>query len=131
MIAISVNFIFNLLLMFPLRQGGLALATVISSAVNNGCLLFLLSREGFNVEKRTVVSCFRSLFISLLAGISVYFFIPLIRSRFEPGFAADCILLVICGITFALVFLLLCLVFRSGELIEFFSILRRRKKKSA
>lgn len=129
--AIVVNLVFNLILMFPLQQGGLALATVIASAVNNSCLLFLLDREGFNIQKRTVVSCLRSVFISLLAGITVYFLMPLIRCRFEPGFGTDCILLLICGVTYGVLILILCVALRAGELFEFFSILRRRNKKSA
>ena len=43
--AILINLILNAILMFPLRQGGIALATVISSYVNNLLLLYLLRRR--------------------------------------------------------------------------------------
>ncbi len=43
--AIAVNLTLNLILMFPLRQGGIALATVVSSYLNNTILLILLNRK--------------------------------------------------------------------------------------
>jgi putative peptidoglycan lipid II flippase len=45
-----LNTVLNLILMFPLKQGGIALATVISSLVNNFLLLFLLRRSGINIK---------------------------------------------------------------------------------
>ena len=64
-ICISVNLILNLILMWPLKQGGIALATVISSILNNFLLLFILRKrlDGFKPEKsladfaRILVSC--------------------------------------------------------------------------
>jgi putative peptidoglycan lipid II flippase len=50
---ITLNIILNLILMWPLRQGGIALATVISSVVNNTLLLIILKKElkGFKLLK--------------------------------------------------------------------------------
>jgi len=42
---IVLNLILNLILMWPLKQGGIALATVLSSIVHNFVLLFLLKRD--------------------------------------------------------------------------------------
>ncbi len=42
--AIVFNIILNLILMFPLRQGGIALATVLTSVLNNILLLYLLNK---------------------------------------------------------------------------------------
>ncbi len=42
--AIVCNIILNLTLMVPLRQGGIALATVVSSFLNNALLLYMLNR---------------------------------------------------------------------------------------
>ena len=44
-LCIVLNLLLNLLLMYPLAQGGIALATVIASYVNNGILLLLLFKR--------------------------------------------------------------------------------------
>ena len=44
LLAIAINIVLNLALMFPLAQGGIALATVASSLVNNTVLLVILHR---------------------------------------------------------------------------------------
>ena len=44
-LCIAVNIILNLILMWPLRQGGIALATVLASLLNNTLLLIILNRE--------------------------------------------------------------------------------------
>lgn len=43
--AISLNIILNLALMIPMRQGGIALATVAGSLVNNVLLLYILNKK--------------------------------------------------------------------------------------
>ena len=45
LIAIAVNLVLNLALMVPMRQGGIALATVISVFLNNTLLLILLEKR--------------------------------------------------------------------------------------
>lgn len=44
-ICIMLNIILNLILMWPLRQGGIALATVIASILQNTILIFILKKE--------------------------------------------------------------------------------------
>ena len=73
--AISFNLICNLILMWPLQQGGIALATVLSSILNNTLLLWLLHRQGFGIEFRGIaVSVLRCMSCALLAIIPVYLF---------------------------------------------------------
>lgn len=48
--AIGVNLVCSVALMFPLQQAGIALATVISSLVNNTLLVILLGKEGVKLE---------------------------------------------------------------------------------
>lgn len=128
--AISLNIILNLILMFPLKQGGLALATVIASITNNTVLLFLLHRDGFPLEKSTILSCCRSGAIAFASGAAVWFIMPFIRCRFSASFGNDCLLLLICAIAFAVTFFVLAILCRTPELKEFFNILRRKKKNS-
>lgn len=131
LIAISVNIVLNLLLMIPLKQGGLALATVIASVVNNSCLLFLLKRDGFTVDWSTVFSALRSTFIALFSAAAVWYFLPHFAALFPGDFAGNCLVLGVAGIGFGVIFLLSAWLCKVPELREFFAVLRRRKKKSA
>lgn len=131
LIAIMTNFVFNIILMFPLQQAGLALATIISSAVNNSLLLFLLARDGFPLRVNTVFSALRSVGMALLAALPVWLCLPHFRSLFPETFYADCLILGTVAVLFGVFYLMLAFIFRAPELKEFFSILRRKKKKSA
>lgn len=76
--AILINFILNVILMFPLRQGGIALATVVSSYINNLLLLCLLRRQlGESLPARAFL-----VFLLKLAAVSV---LPLAAAY--PAFA--------------------------------------------
>ena len=70
--AVILNIGLNLILMHPLKQGGIALATVFSSLLNNLTLLWLLHREGFALPfaklGRDLLKCAA---IALLCGIVV------------------------------------------------------------
>lgn len=128
--AICVNITLNLILMFPLKQGGLALATVIASGVNNTVLLILLKKDGFPLYRRTFFSAVRSVIISLLAGGCVRLFLPVMKKLFRTSYWSDCLLLLFTGICFGMVFLILAWLSKAPELKEFFSILRRKRKKT-
>jgi len=128
--AICVNITLNLILMFPLKQGGLALATVIASGVNNTVLLILLKKDGFPLYRRTFFSAVRSVIISLLAGGCVRLFLPVMKKLFRTSYWSDCLLLLFTGICFGMVFLILAWLSKAPELKEFLSILRRKRKKT-
>lgn len=129
--AISVNLILNLILMFPLRQGGLALATVAASALNNTILLFLLKKDGFPLWKSTFFSISRSLIIAFASGIAIWFILPSVKKYFPTSYLADCLSLVVAGISFGILFMILAWLTKAPELKEFFAILRRKQKKTA
>jgi putative peptidoglycan lipid II flippase len=120
----------NLILMIPLKQGGLALATVISSLVNNTLLLIILSRQGFGINVKTLLAPLRSLLLSLFAG-------AIIRYALDyAGYGAagcgniikDIILLIVISALFGSAYLLGSWICRAGELREVSSLLLRRKK---
>ncbi len=69
--SLVVNVILNLILMWPLKIGGLALATAISATVNF-LILFLILRKrlGGLEEKRIVSSFLRTLCAAIVMGIS-------------------------------------------------------------
>ncbi len=82
-IAMVLNIALNLALMWPLKVGGLSLATAISATVNFCLLTYLLRRKtrGFG-EKKVLISFLRILGISAFMGV-----ILLAAAKFLP--AAD------------------------------------------
>lgn len=69
-LCLVINLIFNLILMWPLKLGGIALATSISGAANF-CLLFIILRKrlGKLEEKRLFASIFKTFLASLIMGL--------------------------------------------------------------
>ena len=127
--AISCNIVLNLILMIPLEQGGLALATVISSAVNNTLLLTILAKEGFKIKKRTVFSALRSVVIALISGSGTWLLLPFIRRVCSgiSGTGGDICILGAVIIIFSTVYFLFTVLCSAPELAEFINILRRKK----
>ena len=64
-----LNLILNLILMFPLKQGGLALATVICSYVNNITLLLILQKQLGCVPLKATAGHFLLLIAISLPGL--------------------------------------------------------------
>ena len=127
LLSIAVNIVLNLILMWPLRQGGIALATVLSSMLNNAILLTCLHREGFQLQgRKMVVAAGRALLLSLAVGMPLFFFYPLLREylsfRFVGEFPAFCVL----ALCFGAGYFGLNLLFRAEEPREFFGMLRHR-----
>jgi putative peptidoglycan lipid II flippase len=74
-IAVAVNTTLNLILMWPLKQGGLALATSIAATINWMLLLYILRRRvGLLGLKKVMNSFIRILAASAVMGIVCYFF---------------------------------------------------------
>jgi len=69
-IAMLANIVLNLLLMIPLREGGLALATSLSSTLNFFLLFFTLKRRLGDIEERRILNSFvKILFSAIIMGI--------------------------------------------------------------
>ena len=125
LLSIAANIVLNLILMWPLKQGGIALATVFASMLNNAILLTCLHREGFQLQGRRMCGAFlRALLFSLAVGVPLFFAYPLLRGwlsfRFVGEFPAFCVL-VLC---FCAGYFGLHLLFRTEEPREFFGMLR-------
>lgn len=127
--AIAVNIVLNLLLMIPLKQGGIALATVLSSLLNNAILLYFLGRQGIALNWKVLAALLlRSGGIALTAGWGLFLLYPVLRESLSfryvgefPAFAVLCLL-------FAGVYLIgngLC---RAPEINELRTLLRRKGK---
>ncbi len=126
---IAVNIILNLILMFPLKQGGLALATTISAVLNNALLIIFLKRQlNINLSKfkNFSISVFKIIFANLLvAGILIA--IPYIVSvNITIGNKwAEGLYITVMGIIFAVFYLLFSYIFKLNEAKELFKIFKR------
>lgn len=72
---ITLNIPLSLMLMFPLKQGGIALATVITQMINNGLLLHYLNKENLSPKwKEITLTMTRSLIFSAIATLPVFWY---------------------------------------------------------
>ena len=128
---VIINFILNLILMWPLRQGGIALATTISSIINCIALLLILKNKlKIESDKKYEVffSFIKVLFTSLVAaGIGKLLLSYLnnisIISYFDWH---GIILLIITGFTFIISFFVINLIFKSEEQKEWLEVYLKR-----
>lgn len=130
MIAITFNIILNLLLMWKMKQGGLALATVLSSVLNNTLLIIYLNRSGLKLNWNELsITFFKSAASSAVAAAAGFFSIPLLikLNNLPAGkFISITVLLALFGISYLLISFLL----HSSELHEFLSLLKKRGNKN-
>ena len=128
LIAIAVNIAFNLALMIPLRQGGIALATVIASVVNNAILLHLLRRQGFRIPGGILSRVFlRSLFAAAVTGGATALIFRRLHPAGETAWLTELLLFCGAGIGFAAAYWGLNLLLRAPEPREFFAMMRRHR----
>lgn len=128
---IAVNIVLNLILMVPLRQGGLALATVISSYLNNLILLVILERAVGGVPWRDMLK-----YLAALLAVSL---LPLYPAWLVCRFAAplsdlvplvrDFVPLCAAGAVFVAIFLILAILFRIREVKILYSRFTGNRKK--
>ncbi len=76
-VAMVANMVFNLILVWPLKHVGLALATSLSSWLNAGLLLFFLIKGAHMIiERKTVVFLVQSLGAAMIMSLVLYQFQP-------------------------------------------------------
>ncbi len=120
---IGLNIILNFILMHPLKQGGIALATVVSSYINNMILLFLFSRDiRSGLLKETAKTAGKFLLLSIPAFLAVYYTAPYIKEL--PLFFVLCIK----SILYGMVFLIFAMLFRIEEVKSVLGKIKGRKK---
>ncbi len=127
LIAIGCNIVFNLILMWPLQQGGIALATVLSSMVNNGLLLWLLHKEGISLGRQEIFKTVgRSLAVALVAGGALYLLYPFLQTHLTLRHIGEFPALAVLGGLFVILYLIGNRILRAPELTELAGVLRRR-----
>lgn len=126
--AITVNIVLNIILMQPLKQGGIALATVISSLVNNALLLWLLRRGGVKLHVREVLPAgIRSLLLAAVLGPGCWRLHRLWHGSGPRGWFAELGMFVAAASLFAVLYFIGAMLCRAREPKEFRDMLRRRR----
>jgi putative peptidoglycan lipid II flippase len=128
LLCVAINFILNLILMWPLQQGGIALSTTISSYLNVIILFFIFIKRNeikrTKICKEVITTLFKILFGGIIAiTISWIAFAYLNNISLIKTF--DCrsiITLVLSGIVFAIFYFSYNLFTRSSEQNEWIDI---------
>lgn len=124
-ICILLNIILNLILMWPLRQGGIALATVISSVIQNTVLLFLLHRQIKFINIKEIL--FAALKILSAAAVAI-----LSSATAYNNFTGSMnifVAIIIAAIIFAATYMMASIAFNSKEINEWLSIIGFSEKR--
>ena len=125
-----LNIILNLILMGPLKHGGLALATSIAAVFNVVLLIHLLRKRVGSMGGRKILSSVIKLFlVSGVMGIAVYSFNA---TFFDPN-AQSILKLLILSIDIAigvLIYAILSRIIQNEEFSFLIELTRKRKKKS-
>lgn len=125
---ILLNIVLCLILMWPLKQGGIALATTICSFVNCGVLLYLLKKQLGALHLPAILpSLFRTIAISAYVLIICWFIYQSIADIQIKHLPRDLVPLTVTGSLFVVMYLFISAVFHSTEAKEWLGMLRRRK----
>ena len=128
--AIGVNIVLNLVLMWPLKQGGIALATTLASLVNNTLLLVLLRRDGVVLRDGPVLrSGARSLILAVVTGGVSFFAYRLWRGAEARPWLTELGMFTAAAAGFAVLYWFGTMLCHAPEPSEFLAILRRRGAK--
>ncbi len=126
-VALIVNALFSLVLMFPLKHGGLALATSIASAVNVGMLWVILRRRIGKLLDREFYRSVGKTAVASLVMLGVILFVGLIYPWNTTGpFNVRLIHLGLCVACGGAAFLAAAFLFHSPEITTTFGAIRRR-----
>ncbi len=128
--AIALNIVLNLILMWPRKQGGIALATMISSLVNNTLLLILLRRDGVVLRDGPVLrSGVRRLILAILTGGVSFFAYRLWRGELPRPWFTELWMFLAAAAGFAVLYWCGTTLCRAAEPGEFLALVRRRRAK--
>jgi putative peptidoglycan lipid II flippase len=113
--------------MFPLKHGGIALATSIASAVNVGMLWVILKRRvGAILDGEFTRSVAKTALASLVMGASIFIIGLLIPWNASGPFSARLMYLLLCVVGGGIAYFAAALLFGSPELMLLTGSLRRR-----
>ena len=124
------NIVMNLILMWPLKQGGIALATVLSSMLNNALLLMLLAKAGLDLPVyRWLGSFLRAVLAAGVAGGAGFLLQMCVFKEYCLAQTGLIWVLPVLALVFGGVYIVVHLACGGRESVEFFHLLRQRNKK--
>lgn len=126
-IALFVNIAMSVILMFPLKHGGLALATSLASAVNVFMLSVILwNKIGPFLDHEFYQSLNKVLISSAVMAAAIYTVGLFIRWNINGPLQTRCIYLIVCVCSGLAVFFAASVVTRNSELLFFLDHLKRK-----
>lgn len=129
--AILVNITLNLILMQYLKQGGIALATVIASLVHNGLLLLLLKKDGIAFSPgKLLYPAVRGVVLAAFSGGTLYWlYHRFLEQKVLAIRSAD--ITATCAVvgTMGVLYLLLAFFCKAKEPAEMFAAFRKKREK--
>ena len=125
---IVLNLILSAILLHPMKQGGITLATTLTSALNNIVLLWILKKQlGRMPLIGTIKFAAIIIFISGISGAAAFFSHKWILGHPEYHFLPrGTVPLLIAGCAFFIVFVVLCFIFRIHELRKVFQQVKNK-----
>lgn len=131
-VSLLVNVGLSILLMFPLKHGGLALATSAASAINVLMLSYILRRKiGRYLDTKFYSSLGKTFFASAAMGISIYLVSFVFPWNIEAAFEARVLFLAACIAAGILTFFGTSFLIKSDEIVSVLALIRRKLKRSA
>ncbi len=117
MIAVVINLVLNLILIKPMAHMGLALATSISATVTTIMLFLSLRKKIGSIGMTKYLICFiKTLAASLIMGLVVYLIYYKLGAIIATTKLIQMILILVSVVVGAIVYFVLCMVFRVKEL---------------
>jgi putative peptidoglycan lipid II flippase len=128
LICLGANVVFIAILIYPLKHGGLALATSLSSTLNLILLFWKLNLKLGKIDiRKNIKSLLRDVFCSLPMGLAAYW-ICSIGNWSTTGNIGEKVLLLLIGIVIGLGIYLACSYWvKSEEMFFLLKMIRRRK----
>ena len=122
-ICLILNVILNIILIFPMKVGGLALASSVSSTLNFIILFFLLTKKiGTIFDKQLLGSFLKISLSSIIMATATFFSWHNLFFKFKPLFSVSGVILIS-----VLVYLLSCLLLKVKEMRDLLGWLWKKK----
>ena len=126
-VALVVNIIAGVILMFPMKHSGLALATSIASAVNVVVLFVILQRKvGKFLKRDFYVSVSRTVLSSLIMGVAISAVIYFLRWNSQGPFNERLFILIVSIVIGIVIYITSSYLLKSEEIAALIEITKRK-----
>ena len=127
--ALALNLFLNLLLLKPLQQGGIALATICSSFAALSTFFILLVREGFIIPFGKIFGSFFRCALTAAAAAGAIIAVGWMKCRLEWSWIRQFLFFLTAGIAFVVLYIAVAALLRFPEVRDFADVMRRKGHK--